>query len=168
MTPFLIDDRYLTENTNIATSMKDKKLKVALQTVTVINVKPLLGLPLYALLENYVANGTSLSDKQTELFNQVAYYMALRVERELMYDLLNLNNKGATTDQNAADMALVTAKRQDVEAKSDFLRNGILAYLDANRADFPEFYPEPNSTTPNPGMYSSGIVFDYAPKRYFQ
>ena len=165
---YLIDDRYLTENTNIASSTKDKSLKVALQTVTVINVKPLLGLPLYALYEDHVANQTALSGIQAELFASIQYYMALRVEREMMYNLLNINNKGVTADEHAATIAVVNATRQDVESKSEFIRASILALLDANKGKFPQFYPEPTSVTPQVTAYSSGIVFDYAPKRYFE
>ena len=165
--PFLIDDKYLTDNTNIATSTKDKSLRVAMQTVTVINLKPLLGLPLYELYEQHLAGQATLSAKQAELLVSIQYYMALRVEREMMYNLLNVNNKGVTQDEHAANMAVVNAKRQDVEAKAEFVKSSILNYLAVYKADFPQFYPEPACPAIQVTDYAVGLVFAPQPTHYF-
>lgn len=165
---FLIDDAYLTNHTSVSTSNRDKNIKVALQSVTLINVKPLLGIPLYSLYEAHVATDKVLTSKQAELFELIQYFMALRVEREMMFNVLNVNNKGATQEDHTASIEVVTAKRQDVEAKADFVKRSILKYLGTHKLDFPEFYPEPNQVSaPDPSVYSSAIVFDYEPKKYF-
>lgn len=164
---FLINDTYLTSNTNIGTSVNDKTLKVALQTVTITDVKYLLGKPLYELFETHVQDSTVLTSAQAEAFEQIQYYMALKVEFELMGNILTVSNKGVTQDEHVANMDVVKFKRQNIESKAAIVKTALLVYLNANKDKFPEFFPEPTTINkPNPA-YSSGIAFDYEPKRYF-
>ena len=156
---YLIDEKYLTENTSVSSNKNAKDIKVAFQLVTLLYVKPLLGQPLYELYENT----TSLNPRQKELLEQVRYYMALKVERELMLNLLTLSNKGATEEDKAASLEVVKLKRQDVESSAAAMRKGLLAFLEEHATDFPEYYPEVKSVD-----YSAGIVLDTPRKQYYQ
>ncbi|KUG07416.1 hypothetical protein [Solirubrum puertoriconensis] len=165
---YLITDSYLTSNTGVHKDTDAKLIRVALKQVTIADVKPLLSQPLYEVYETHVTSGTTLTAKQVELFDQIQYWMALRTERAMLSNLLTINNKGVTQEEHVANMDIVNFKRQEIEANASVVKKNILGYLQSNKADFPEFFPESSKPEPtSTPAYSSGIVFDYGPKQYF-
>ena len=160
---YLIDEKYLSDYTSVSINKNAKDIKVAFQAVTIIHVKPLLGIALYELLETHVASTIELTAKQAQLFDMVKYFMALKVEREMLYNIISISNKGATEEEKAASVETVTVKRQAVESQAASVKKNILSYLNTNKADFPEFYPETNTQD-----FTSGIIFEPVRRIYIQ
>lgn len=167
---YLISQKYLSETANVSIQANDKNILVAFKAVTEIDVKPLLGIPLYQLLQSKVESETesTFTTEQAELFDLVKYFMSLRVWREMMFDMLNISNKGATESDHQANLDLIKLKRLETEHKAESIRKRILSYLNNNKPAFPQFFPEPQRSASNPDTYNTGIIFDNFSKFYYQ
>ena len=160
---YLIDEKYLSDFTSVSQNKNAKDIRVAFQAVTLIHVKPLLGNPLFDLYHVHVESASVLTDKQAALFDMIKYYMALKVEREMLFNLVTISNKGATEEDKAASLELVTMKRQSIENRASAIKKNILEYLKIHKSDFPEYYPKPTTLS-----NFSGISFDNSLPRYIQ
>ncbi|MBF9237441.1 hypothetical protein I2I05_08525 [Hymenobacter sp. BT683] len=171
MTKYLINDTYLTEFTSVSTTKNAKDIQAAFQSVTVIYVRPLLGIQLYELYEQHLKTNSVLTPKQAELFGYIQYYMALRVEREMMLNVLKISNHGVTEHEKVASMENIKIMRQDAESRAEAVKKLLLDYLNAHKPDFPEFFPETLAVINDNGShgdFTGGIVFDTAPKFFYQ
>lgn len=161
---YLIDEKYLTDYTSVSLTKNAKDIKVAFQAATIISVKPLLGIALYELYENHLLTSNLLNRKQGELFEMIKYFMALKVEREMLFNLVNINNKGATEADKAASLELSTSMRQAVDSKAATVKKNILEFLKENKDDFPEYYPPATETQD----FTGGIIFEPIRHIYIQ
>lgn len=159
---YLIDEKYLADFTSVCINKNAKDIKVAFQAATMIYIKPLLGIALYELFENHASSNSLLNPKQAQLFEMIKYFMALKVEREMIFNLVTISNKGATEEDKAATLELATSMRQSVESKAATIKKNILDYLKENKADFPEYYPP----TTEVQDFTGGIIFE-APKHIY-
>jgi hypothetical protein len=159
---YLIDEKYLADYTSVSINKNAKDIKVAFQAVTIIHLKPLLGIALYGLLESFIEGIAELSDKQFELLDMVKYYMALKVEKEMLFNIVNISNKGATEEDRAANLETVTTLRQLAESKAASVKKNILTFLADNKDDFPEYFPKLDAQD-----YTGGIIFEPKKIIYF-
>jgi hypothetical protein len=141
---YLITEKYIKDTCpSISTNNNGVNIAAACQMVTLRYMKKLLSTDLFQFYSDYVnaVSPTPLTSYQEELFGLVQYYMALQVERHMLTNLIDVSNKGATAEQNAASLELVTYKRQELQASILDFENEIQSYLDTNAAEFPQYKP---------------------------
>lgn len=163
---FLISETYLKSRVNVSLHKDATAIKIAFQNVTDFYVKDLLGIPLYDLYIDHLVNATPLTVKQAELYDKIKVYFALSTHYELLMNgLVDNNNKGTTEDDRVAALDTVKMVRQDVASKAEQMKSNILKYLEANKADFPQYFS--NETKQDAPKLTSGpspIVFIDEPK----
>jgi hypothetical protein len=141
---YLIDEKFVKLTCpSISVSANGITIAAALQIVTLRYLKKLLSTDLHDLYAAYVndAQPVPLTTQQGELFDLVKIYMALQVERHMLTNVVEITTKGATVDQAAATLELITYKRQEITASILSLETDIKDYLDQHAADFPEYKP---------------------------
>jgi hypothetical protein len=163
---YLINETYLKNRVNISQHKEAKDIKIALENVNDFYMKDLLSIPLFELFLDHVENETSITDIQAELFNKVKVYNALMVQYELMYDLFDITNKGNQENADSPSIEIVKMKRGEVYSKAEQMKSNILDYLNANRAEFPQYFSNDVETGTSPKITSNGspIVFLDDPK----
>jgi len=160
---YLITDAYLTERFNISKHLDTPEITEALANVTEFHVKKLLGKPLYKLYLNHIENATTLTAKQAELYELIKLYFGLMVKYELMYKLFDITAKGNQTEPSAASIEMVQLKRNSEYAKASIAKEDIKKFLEANKADFPEYFPDVTSTSTG----YSPLVYRKEPKKWY-
>jgi hypothetical protein len=155
---YLIDEFYVKETCpSISVSTNGITIAAALQIVTLRYMKKLLSTDLFDFYSAYVnavapapfptplpapfPTSPTLTAAKAELFDLVQLYMALQVERHMLTNVVDITNKGATVEQTAATLELITYKRQEIGATILSLEGEIKDYLDSHPADFPEYKP---------------------------
>lgn len=155
---FLIDEKYLKERTSI-TSQKDvKDIKRAMLNANEFYLLDLIGIPLFEKFElavNRPTTGNTLTEKQTFLLNKVKLYNALIVEYDLMFNTIDVTNKGLT-DNTTATIELIKENRKEVHSKAERVKSSIEEYLNANKEEFPEYFGSSASG-------DKGITASYSP-----
>lgn len=159
---YLITNEYLKEVTSVTTNSV-KELDVAFRSATEVHIKKLLKPGVYSRL----LTGSDLTEVESELLEQVRYYMALRVEQDMLFNIVSVTAKGATQEAQQASLEVITAKRQYLESKAKTIETSIREFIQQHPQDFQNITPELQQGT-TPFDYSCGIVFDNAPRIIYQ
>ncbi|WP_299988741.1 hypothetical protein [uncultured Pontibacter sp.] len=157
---FLITEQYLKSRVNVSLHKEATDIKIAFQNVTDFYIQDLLSIPLYDLYIDHLKNNTPLTVKQAELYEKIKVYFALMVQHELMFNLFEITNKGNQEDAGAASIDVVKIKRNEVYSKAEQMKSNILAYLEKNKADFPQYFTnEMTEKKPTITASHSPVVF---------